>query len=106
MWEEIKYLFIDHQGLGFSVFLFFAFVAGVLAGKFLRSRGAEKLRKRLYKGDEAFFKGIHYLLSNEPDQAIEQFTKSVQINSDTVETYVALGHLYRSKGDIERAIRI
>jgi lipopolysaccharide biosynthesis regulator YciM len=106
MWEAIKYWFIDHQGLGFTAFLFFAFIAGVLADRFLRSRSAERLRRRLYKGDEAFFKGIHYLLSNEPDQAIEQFTKSVQINSDTVETYVALGHLYRSKGDIERAIRI
>ena len=106
MWEEIKYWFIDHQGLGFAVFLSLAFVAGFLADRFLRSRSAERLRKRLYRRDEAFFKGIHYLLSNEPDQAIEQFTKSVQINSDTVETYVALGHLYRSKGDIERAIRI
>ena len=106
MWEEIKYWLVDHPGLGFTVFLFLAFIAGVLADRFLRSRSAERLRKRLHERDEAFFKGIHYLLSNEPDQAIEQFTKSVQINSDTVETYVALGHLYRSKGDIERAIRI
>jgi lipopolysaccharide biosynthesis regulator YciM len=30
----------------------------------------------------------------------------VQVNSDTIETYVALGNLYRSKGDIDRAIHI
>ncbi|MCJ7809304.1 MAG: tetratricopeptide repeat protein, partial [Desulfobulbaceae bacterium] len=29
-----------------------------------------------------------------------------QVNSNTIETYVALGNLYRSKGDIDRAIRI
>ncbi len=58
------------------------------------------------KGDKSFFKGIQYILSNDHDQAIEEFTKSVQVNSDTVETYVALGNLYRSKGDIDRAIRI
>jgi len=57
-------------------------------------------------GDNAFFKGIQYLLSNDRDHAIEEFTKSVQVNSDTIETYVTLGNLYRSKGDIERAIRI
>jgi lipopolysaccharide assembly protein B len=56
--------------------------------------------------DNAFFKGIQYLLSNDRDHAIEEFTKSVQVNSDTIETYVTLGNLYRSKGDIERAIRI
>ena len=58
------------------------------------------------EGDRAFFKGLQYLLSNDPDLAIEEFTKSVQINSDTIETYVALGNLYRSKGNIEKAIRI
>jgi lipopolysaccharide biosynthesis regulator YciM len=30
----------------------------------------------------------------------------VAVDSDTVETYVALGNLFRSKGEIERAIRI
>ncbi len=58
------------------------------------------------KADKAFYKGIQYIISNDHDHAIEEFTKSVQINSDTIETYVTLGNLYRSKGDIDRAIRI
>lgn len=58
------------------------------------------------RGDSSFFKGVQYLLSNDHDQAIEEFTKSVQVNSDTIETYVTLGNLYRSKGDIDRAISI
>ncbi|MFB0532049.1 MAG: hypothetical protein ACETVU_00075, partial [Desulfatiglandales bacterium] len=106
MWEEIKYLFFGLQDFRFGVYLILAFVAGLIVDRLMRSRGAERLRRRLDKGDKAFFQGIQYILSNEPDQAIEQFTKSVQINSDTIETYVALGNLYRSKGDIERAIRI
>jgi len=61
---------------------------------------------RASRRDEAFFKGFQYILSNDHDHAIEEFTKSVQVNSDTIETYVALGNLFRSKGDIERAIRI
>jgi len=106
MWEEIKNLFFGPIDLRFGVWLIVAFVGGFLVDRFIRSRSAEKLKKKLDKGDKAFFQGIQHILSNEPDQAIEQFTKSVQINSDTIETYVALGHLYRSKGDIERAIRI
>ena len=71
-----------------------------------RNRGLSLKRVISDKGDKSFFKGIQYILSNDHDQAIEEFTKSVQVNSDTVETYVALGNLYRSKGDIDRAIRI
>lgn len=106
MWEEIKYWLFALQDLRFGIWLIFAFIAGILVDRLIRSRSAERLRRKLDRGDKAFFRGIQYILSNEPDQAIEQFTKSVQINSDTIETYVALGNLYRSKGDIERAIRI
>jgi lipopolysaccharide biosynthesis regulator YciM len=54
----------------------------------------------------AYLSGINYILADEPDKAIEEFSKAVQINSDTVETYTALGNLYRSKGELARAIRI
>ena len=83
-----------------------SFVLGAMLGRFLLHRGDKRRRSLAREGDKAFFKGIQYILANDHDQAIEEFTKSVQVNSDTVETYVALGNLYRSKGDIDRAIRI
>ena len=83
-----------------------SFLIGLFLGVFIRFRRHKNDRTLQSKGDNAFFKGVQYLLSNDRDQAIEEFTKSVQVNSDTIETYVALGNLYRSKGDIERAIRI
>jgi len=83
-----------------------AFVFGLIIGRG-KSYGKKSEAKSLNReGDKAFFKGVQYILSNDHDQAIEEFTKSVQVNSDTIETYVALGNLYRSKGDIDRAIRI
>jgi lipopolysaccharide biosynthesis regulator YciM len=94
------------QGLSFAFWIFLAFVAGLVANWLIRSGSAEKIRSRLDRGDKAFFRGVQHILSNEPDRAIEQFTKSVQINSETIETYVALANLYSSTGDIERAIRI
>ncbi|MFC1868539.1 tetratricopeptide repeat protein [Thermodesulfobacteriota bacterium] len=83
-----------------------AFFVGLIIGRLMLRRAGKNAKTFISKGDNAFFKGIQYLLSNDHDQAIEEFTKSVQVNSDTIETYVALGNLYRSKGDIERAIRI
>lgn len=99
-------MIFDLPWVGFAIWLVLAFVAGLIADRLMRWRGAEKIRRKLDRGDEAFFQGVQHILSNEPDQAIEQFTKSVRINSDTIETYVALANLYSSKGDIERAIRI
>jgi len=83
-----------------------ALLIGLLVGLWIRPARKEKKKTVVSKGDKSFFKGIQYLLSDDRDQAIEEFTKSVQVNSDTIETYVALGNLYRSKGDIDRAIRI
>jgi len=83
-----------------------ALLIGLSLGFWTRPAEKEKKKAIASKGDRSFFKGIQYLLSDDHDQAIEEFTKSVQVNSDTIETYVALGNLYRSRGDIDRAIRI
>ncbi len=82
------------------------FGLGLVIGARVRSIREAKVKSIASKGDKAFLKGIRYILTNDHDHAIEEFTKSVQVDSDTIETYVALGNLYRSKGDIERAIRI
>jgi lipopolysaccharide biosynthesis regulator YciM len=87
-------------GVVLSLFL------GIFVGRFLLHGRERRVRTLIREGDKAFFKGIQSILANHHDQAIEELTKSVQINSDTIETYVALGNLYRSKGDIDRAIRI
>jgi lipopolysaccharide assembly protein B len=93
-----------HQKLCLTILI--SLILGGLVGRFLSYRKEKRIRFLRRESDKAFFKGIQYILSNDHDQAIEEFTKSVQINSDTIETYVALGNLYRSKGDIDRAIRI
>ena len=54
----------------------------------------------------AFMKGINYILTEKRDLAIEELTRAVSVDTETLETYVALGNLFRSKGEIERAVRI
>jgi lipopolysaccharide biosynthesis regulator YciM len=53
-----------------------------------------------------YFRGVHFLLSDEPDKAIEAFTQAVRINTETVEIYLSLGNLFRARGEVGRAIRI
>jgi lipopolysaccharide assembly protein B len=54
----------------------------------------------------AYFKGLNFLLNEQPDKAIEIFIRVLEVNSDTVETHLALGNLFRRRGEVERAIRI
>jgi lipopolysaccharide biosynthesis regulator YciM len=53
-----------------------------------------------------YFKGLTYLLDEQPDKAIEVFIRMVEVDSETVETHLALGNLYRRRGEVDRAIRI
>ncbi len=52
-----------------------------------------------------YFRGLNYLLNEQPDKAIEVFLKLAEVNQDTVETHFALGSLFRRRGEVDRAIR-
>jgi lipopolysaccharide biosynthesis regulator YciM len=53
-----------------------------------------------------YFRGINFVINEQPDKAIEVFTRMLEVNTETVETHLALGSLFRRRGEVERAIRI
>jgi lipopolysaccharide biosynthesis regulator YciM len=53
-----------------------------------------------------YYRGLNHLLNEEPDKAIDAFVEMLEVDSDTVETHLALGNLFRRRGEVERAIRI
>ena len=106
MWQQLWQWFLEPENQKLCLGIIAAFVIGLILGRLARHKTEEKIKSAAKEGDKAFLKGVQYILSNEHDQAIEEFSKSVKVNSETVETYVALANLYRSKGDIDRAIRI
>ena len=54
----------------------------------------------------SYFKGLNYLLNEQPDQAIEAFLEVARLDPDTLELHFALGALFRRRGELDRAIRI
>lgn len=52
-----------------------------------------------------YFQGLNYLLNEQPDKAIQVFLELAEVNKDTVETHMALGSLFRRRGEVDRAIR-
>ena len=53
-----------------------------------------------------YFKGLNYLINEQPDKAVDVFIKLLEVDSDTVETHLALGNLFRRRGEVDRAIRV
>lgn len=53
-----------------------------------------------------YYKGLNYLINEQPDSAIDAFIESLEVNNDTLDTHIAVGNLMRKKGEVERAIRI
>ena len=53
-----------------------------------------------------YFRGLNFLLNEQPDKAIEVFIQMLEVDSETVETHLALGNLFRRRGEVDRAIRI
>ena len=73
------------------------------SGWFAARRAEDGGRRRLTPD---YFRGLHYLLNDQPDRAIEVFIKVLEIDQETAETQLALGNLYRRRGEVDRAIRL
>lgn len=93
------------ESLSFYVLLLIAISAGWLLGRLGSSRST---RVKASKSDlfQDYFVGLNYLLNDEPDEAIDTFIKALEINSETIETHLALGALLRRRGKVDKAINV
>ena len=78
-----------------------------LAGWIIGRRGGEQHSDtQVSKLSTTYFRGLNYLLNEQPDKAIELFLHIAELDKETFETQVALGHLFRRRGEVDRAIRL
>jgi lipopolysaccharide biosynthesis regulator YciM len=54
----------------------------------------------------SYFKGLNFLLNEQPDKAIEAFIEVVKVDPETIDLHFALGSLFRRRGEYDRAIRM
>jgi lipopolysaccharide biosynthesis regulator YciM len=80
-----------------------ALVIGILAGHFGWGRRWPQPLSKLHPD---YLTGLDYLVTEQPDRALDMFLKLMEANADTIETHFSLGSLYRRRGEVERAIRI
>src|SRR5687767_15977630 len=84
--------------LGFPVFFVLGWVAARIDIKQIVSESRALPR--------SYFKGLNFLLNEQPDKAIEAFIEVVKVDPETIELHFALGSLFRRRGEYDRAIRM
>ncbi len=68
---------------------------------------SKKYRNSIYEAQsKIFLNATQHLISGHKDLAIKEFLNAVDLNRETIDTYFALGGLFRSNGEIEKAISI
>jgi len=89
------------------IWLFLLLPVAAYTGWLTGRRSSEKRGgARVRKLSSTYFKGLNFLLNEQPDKAIEVFLQIAEIDKDTVETHFALGNLFRRRGEVDRAIRV
>jgi lipopolysaccharide biosynthesis regulator YciM len=79
-----------------------AFALGWLASRF----DVRQWRREQRESPRAYFRGLNFLLNEQPDKAIDAFIQAVQQDPDTAELHFALGNLFRRRGEYQRAVRL
>jgi lipopolysaccharide assembly protein B len=86
--------------------LFLLLPIAAASGWWLARRDMPRQPNRKSSPHPAFLRGLNYLLEEQPDKAIDMFLELVEVDGETVETHLALGSLFRRRGEVDRAIRI
>ncbi len=53
-----------------------------------------------------YVRGLSHLVNNDTDQAIEVFIGLMEADEGTIDLHLALGSLFRKRGEVDRALRI
>lgn len=68
---------------------------------------SKRYRNSIFEAQSRIFlNATQYLIEGNKDLAIKEFLNAVDLNRETIDTYFALGGLFRSNGEIEKAISI
>ncbi|EGU45533.1 tetratricopeptide repeat protein [Vibrio ichthyoenteri ATCC 700023] len=76
-------------------------------GWYMGNRSAQQdKQKHSNQISRQYVMGLNLLLSDQSDKAVDHFIELLQVDDDTIDTHLALGNLFRSRGEVDRAIRI
>jgi lipopolysaccharide biosynthesis regulator YciM len=81
-----------------------ALAAGVLIGRYYVPD--DRQLRRTARHSKAYMRALSHLIARDHDTVVTELRNVVEENVEDVEPYFALGAMFRSKGEHERAIRV
>jgi lipopolysaccharide biosynthesis regulator YciM len=81
-----------------------ALAAGVLIGRYYVPD--DRQLRRTARHSKAYMRALSHLIARDHDTVVSELRNVVEENVDDVEPYFALGAMFRSRGEHERAIRV
>jgi len=76
------------------------------SGWYAASRGRRSTRSVGADIPQAYFKSLNLLLNEQQDKALDVLISALETHEETVEIQLALGNLFRRRGEIERATQL
>jgi len=87
--------------------LFLLLPVAAAYGWYMGRRSAQQAKdKEANRLSRDYVAGVNFLLSNQQDKAVDLFLEMLKEDTGTVEAHLTLGNLFRSRGEVDRAIRI
>ena len=87
-----------------EILIIVIFIAIMSVYFFTKSSVTDNSVSNIYSAE--YYRGLNYLLNNEDDKALKIFTDLIDVDSSTIETHLALGGVYRRRGEFDKAILI
>lgn len=87
--------------------LFLLLPVAAAYGWYMGRRGVQQERQQeANKLSRGYVDGVNFLLSNQQDKAVDLFVDMLKEDGGAFEAHLTLGNLFRSRGEVDRAIRI
>lgn len=86
--------------------LFLLLPVAAAYGWYMGRRSAQQDKQEENRLSKEYVADVNFLLSNQQDKTVDFFLDMLKKDNSAVEAHLTLGNLFRSRGEVDRAIRI
>lgn len=94
------------QNLLILILLFVAIAIGWLLGRLSKPSKGDDAAEVSPAFSRDYLASLNYLLNEHSDRSLDSFVETLEVSSDTIDTHITLGNLFRMRGEADRAARL